>query len=68
MPMAKMSIFAVIINSDRNIMETDTNPEEWQRECERVSTRFKTMDKGDIREWRTHLEQAKVYSEVNILS
>eukprot|EP00826_Nyctotherus_ovalis_P034734 TRINITY_DN2915_c0_g1_i4.p1 TRINITY_DN2915_c0_g1~~TRINITY_DN2915_c0_g1_i4.p1 ORF type:complete len:195 (+),score=81.96 TRINITY_DN2915_c0_g1_i4:806-1390(+) len=44
-------------------MESNISPEEWQRECERVSTRFKTQDKGDIKEWRTHLEQAKVYSE-----
>jgi hypothetical protein len=45
-------------------MEANVNPEDWQRECERVSTRFKTQDRGDIKEWRTHLEQAKVYSEV----
>lgn len=45
-------------------MESNISPEDWQRECERVSIRFKGQDKGDVKEWRTHLEQAKIYSEV----
>jgi len=46
-------------------MTTKFNPEDWQRECERASTKLKILDKGDIKEWRTHLEQAKHYSQVN---
>ena len=57
-------IVKVTRNSEHNIMESKTNPEEWQRECERVSTRLKLQAAGDTKEWRTHLEQAKKYSEV----
>jgi tRNA G10 N-methylase Trm11 len=57
-----------IKNSEHNIMESKTNPEDWQRECERISTRLKLQDRGDTKEWRTHLEQAKRYSEVSLFA
>ena len=44
-------------------MESKTSPEEWLKECERVSSRLKVQTGGDTKEWRTHLEQAKKYSE-----
>jgi len=45
-------------------MESKTTAEEWQKECERVSSRLKIQVTGDTKEWRTHLEQAKTYGEV----
>lgn len=56
------------LDRDHNILESKTSPEEWQRECERVSTRLKVQMAGDTKEWRTHLEQAKKYGEVSIHS
>ena len=52
--------------SEHNIMESKTNPEDWLKECERVSARLKIQTGGDTKEWRTHLEQAKKYGEVCI--
>ena len=47
-------------------MESKTSPEEWLKECERVAARLKVPAGGDTKEWRTHLEQAKRYSEVGL--
>ena len=49
---------------EHNILESKTNAEEWQKECERASSRLKIQAGGDTKEWRTHLEQAKTYGEV----
>jgi estrogen-related receptor beta like 1 len=50
-------------DEEHNILESKTNNEEWQKEIERVSSRLKIQAGGDTKEWRTHLEQAKTYSQ-----
>jgi estrogen-related receptor beta like 1 len=50
-------------DDEHNIIQSKINAEEWQKECERVSSRLKIQSGLDTKEWRTHLEQAKTYSE-----
>lgn len=48
-------------------MEAKISAEEWMKECERVGSRLKVQGGADTKEWRTHLEQAKRYGEVQFL-
>ncbi|XP_029673373.1 intraflagellar transport protein 57 homolog [Formica exsecta] len=42
-----------------NILESNTNRDEWQLELEKVLPRLKVTVKTDSRDWRAHLEQMK---------
>lgn len=42
-----------------NILESNTNRDEWQLELEKVLPRLKVTIKTDSRDWRAHLEQMK---------
>ncbi|XP_050464526.1 intraflagellar transport protein 57 homolog [Cataglyphis hispanica] len=42
-----------------NILESNTNRDEWQLELEKVLPRLKVTVKTDSRDWRVHLEQMK---------
>jgi hypothetical protein len=46
------------------IIESSIKPDEWLRECERVTSKLKINMGADSKEWRTHLELTKKYSEV----
>jgi estrogen-related receptor beta like 1 len=46
-----------------SIITSHIAAEEWMKEVERVSAQLKMNQGGDIKEWRTHIEQAKKYAE-----
>ncbi|XP_054263754.1 intraflagellar transport protein 57 homolog [Macrosteles quadrilineatus] len=43
------------------MLESNTNSEEWRLELERVLPKLKVTIKSDSRDWRAHLEQMKQY-------
>ena len=44
-------------------METKIDKREWIIECERVAPKLVIAVKSDAKEWRSHIEQTKSYSE-----
>lgn len=40
------------------------DPDDWERECQRVAHKLKLSKKIDIKEWRSHLDQTKKYAEI----
>lgn len=48
---------------DREMIETGIDPDEWERECQRVAHKLKPQKKVDVKEWRSHLDQTKKYAE-----
>lgn len=50
-------------NPDNAIIESEINPDEWYRECQRVAHKLKIKESHDAQEWRSHLDQTKKYAE-----
>lgn len=48
---------------DREMIEAGIDPDEWERECQRVAHKLKPQKKVDVKEWRSHLDQTKKYAE-----
>ena len=48
---------------ERQMIESAIDSNEWILECERVSSKLKLVVKSDAKEWRSHIESTKVYSE-----
>ena len=44
-------------DEDREILEAGIDPDEWEREVQRVSHKLKISKKLDVEDWRGHLEQ-----------
>ena len=55
--------YFIRIDEDRQVIESKINHKEWILECERVGPKLKFNIKNDAKEWRSHIEQTRAYSE-----
>jgi len=49
---------------EREMIDGAIDPDDWERECQRVAHKLKLSKKLDIKEWRSHLDQTKKYAEI----
>lgn len=54
---------AMDVEQQQQIIESQIDPDDWMRECQRVAHRLKIKNTGDAKEWRNHLDQTKKYAE-----
>ena len=50
-------------DEDHEMIETEIDPDEWVRECQRVASKLKMGKIHDVNEWRAHLDQTKKFAE-----
>ena len=48
---------------EKKLLDSKIEKKEWILECERVSSKLKFVVKSDAKEWRSHIESTKTYSE-----
>lgn len=51
------------ISEEKQVIESKINQKDWLLECQRVAPKLTISSKSDAKEWRSHIEQAKQYSE-----
>ena len=55
--------FIFSLPEEKKLLDSKIEKKEWILECERVSSKLKLVVKSDAKEWRSHIETTKVYSE-----
>jgi len=61
----QMSIFSILndsIDNDRKAIESKANTKEWKVECNSVRNKLQMKNTFDQKEWRQHIEKAKLFS------